>query len=135
MGPAFISPELFVVLPDTGVRALQEALLADRNAFLAAPVDSGGLQSIGAFASLHVSIVLSGALTAYLLGAPRKFMVALWVYLFLTWASTIYFGWHYLADDLGGVVIAIMSVTGGAYLTGWRLERRSDAQSVAVATR
>ena len=133
LGPAFTSPELFAALPDTGVSALQQALLEDREAFLAAPVAGGGLQSIGAFASLHVSIVLSGAVCAHLLGAPRTLRVGLWVYLFFTWVATIYFGWHFLVDDLGGIAIALVSVTGGAWLTGWRLERRG-AQSTAFAT-
>lgn len=133
LGPAFVEPQLFAALPDTGVSALQEALLEDRNAFLAAPVASGGLQSIGAFASLHVSIVLSGCLVAHLLRAPRGLRIGLWVYLFFTWVATIYFGWHYLVDDLGGVVVALLSVTLGAYLTGWRLER-GGAQRTALAT-
>ena len=133
LGPAFTSPELFAALPDTGVSALQQALLEDREAFLAAPVASGGLQSIGAFASLHVSIVLSGALTAQLLGAPRWMRVTLWVYLLFTWAATIYFGWHFLVDDVGGIAIALLAVYGGARLTGWRIER-SRAQATALAT-
>ena len=133
LGPAFIEPQMFAALPDTGVSALQQALLEDRNAFLAAPVASGGLQSIGAFASLHVSIVLSGCLVAHLLRAPRALRIGLWVYLFFTWIATIYFGWHYLVDDLGGIAIALLSVTLGAYLTGWRLER-GGAQRTAFAT-
>jgi hypothetical protein len=134
LGPVFTSPELFGALPDTGVSALQATLLEHREAFLAAPVASGDLQSIGAFASLHVSIVLSGALTAQLLGAPRALRVTLWVYLALTWLATIYFGWHFLVDDLGGIAIALMSVFGGAWLTGWRLERSRAAQTTALAT-
>ena len=134
LGPAFTSPELFTALPETGVSALQQALLEQREAFLAAPVASGDLQSIGAFASLHVSIVLSGALTAQLLGAPRALRVTLWVYLALTWVATIYFGWHFLVDDLGGIAIALLSVAGGAWLTGWRIERRRAGQATAFAT-
>jgi hypothetical protein len=133
LGPAFIEPQMFAALPETGVTALQAALLESRNEFLAAPVASGGLQSIGAFASLHVSIVLSGALTAQLLGAPRTLRIGLWIYLFFTWVATIYFGWHYLVDDLGGIAIALLSVGLGAWLTGWRIERRTG-QTAALAT-
>jgi len=122
LGPAFASPELFADLPRTGTVALQDVLLEDRAAFLGSPIGSGALQSIAAFASLHVSIVLSGVIVAHLLRAPRAFRIALWVYFVLTAIATIYFGWHYLVDDLGGVVIALVAVYGGARMTGWRFE-------------
>ena len=121
MGPAFVSPELFAELPRTGVTALQEVLLEHRLEFLSSPVASGGLQSIAAFASLHVSIVLSGAIVAHLLGAPRVLRYGLWVFFVMTAVATIYFGWHYIVDDIAGVVIALVSVVAGARLTGWRI--------------
>ena len=137
MGPAFAAPELFNALPHTGVTALQETLLEHRQEFLAAPVGSGALQSIAAFASLHVSIVLSGAMMAQLLGAPRFLRVGLWVFFSLTVIATIYFGWHYVVDDIAGVVIAVVAVYLGAALTGWRIERRAGGarrQVTAEAT-
>jgi hypothetical protein len=121
LGPAFASPELFAELPRTGVTALQEVLLEHRQEFLGSPVGSGGLQSIAAFASLHVSIVLSGAIVAQLLGAPRVLRIGLWIFFVLTTLATIYFGWHYIVDDIAGVVIALIAVTVGARLTGWRI--------------
>ncbi len=124
LGPAFAAPELFAQLPDTGVSALQNVLHEHRLEFVAAPVASGGLSSLAAFASLHISIVLSGALVAHLLRAPRVLRIFLWVYLGLTAIATIYFGWHYIIDDIAGVVIALLSVGIGAALTGWRIELR-----------
>jgi membrane-associated phospholipid phosphatase len=121
MGPAFVAPELFADLPRTGVTALQEVLLEHRLEFLASPVASGGLQSIAAFASLHVSIVLSGALVAHLLGAPKALRIGLWVFFALTAVATIYFGWHYIVDDIAGVAIALIAVVVGARLTGWKI--------------
>ncbi len=121
LGPAFVAPELFAELPRTGVTALQGVLHEHRLEFLGSPVSSGGLQSIAAFASLHVSIVLSGALVAHLLGAPRVLRYGLWLFLALTTIATIYFGWHYIVDDIAGVVIALLAVFGGARLTGWRI--------------
>ena len=121
MGPAFVAPELFAELPRTGVTALQEVLLEHRLEFLSSPVASGGLQSIAAFASLHVSIVLSGAIVAHLLGAPRMLRIGLWIFFALTVIATIYFGWHYIVDDIAGVVIALLAVTVGARLTGWKI--------------
>jgi hypothetical protein len=121
LGPAFVAPELFAELPRTGVTALQEVLLEHRQEFLGSPVASGGLQSIAAFASLHVSIVLSGAIVAQLLGAPRILRIGLWIFFVLTTLATIYFGWHYIVDDIAGVGIALVAVTVGARLTGWKI--------------
>jgi hypothetical protein len=124
MGPAFVEPHLFARLPETGTSMLQNALMEDRRAFLADPVGSGQLQSIAAFASLHVSIVFAGALVAHLLRAPRALRIGMWVYLGLTFMATIYFGWHYVVDDIAGFAIGLVSVYLGAVLTGWRIERR-----------
>jgi hypothetical protein len=124
MGPAFAEPHLFTGLPETGTSMLQDALAEDRATFLADPVGSGQLQSIAAFASLHVSIVFAAALVAHLLRAPRAMRIALWVYLGLTSAATIYFGWHYVVDDIAGFAIGFVTVYLGAVLTGWRIERR-----------
>ena len=127
MGPAFTEPHLFAGLPQTGSSMLQDALMDDRRAFLGDPTGSGELQSIAAFASLHVSIVFAGALVAHLLRAPRALRIAMWVYLGLTFAATIYFGWHYVVDDIAGFAIGFVSVYLGAVLTGWRIERRGAA--------
>jgi hypothetical protein len=127
MGPAFVEPHLFSGLPNTGTESLQAALMEDRRAFVADPVGSGQLQSIAAFASLHVSIVFAGALVAHLLRAPRPLRIAMWAFLAMTFAATIYFGWHYVVDDIAGFAIGFASVYLGALMTGWRIERRPAA--------
>ncbi len=132
MGPAFAEPYLFTTLPNTPTGALQEGLLQTRNTFLSSPVGSGELQSIAAFASLHIGIVFAGALMAQLLRAPRVLRIGMWVYLGLTWMATLYFGWHYLIDDIAGFVIGFASVYLGALLTGWRIERESTARAFRV---
>ena len=90
MGPAFTEPQLFAALPDTGTATLQHSLLEDRRTFVGDPVGSGELQSIAAFASLHISIVFAGALMAHLLRAARALRIGMWVYL----------GAHVPGDDL-----------------------------------
>jgi len=132
MGPAFVEPHLFSQLPDTGTASLQGALMEDRLAFVADPVGSGQLQSIAAFASLHVSIVFAGALVAHLLRAPRTLRILMWAYLGLTFAATIYFGWHYVVDDMAGFAIGFASVYLGAVLTGWRIERSGAASRLQL---
>jgi hypothetical protein len=129
MGPAFTEPHLFTALPETGTSLLQNTLVEERRTFLGDPVGSGELQSIAAFASLHISIVFAGALMAHLLRAPRAMRIGMWVYLALTFPATIYFGWHYVVDDVAGFVMGFASVYLGAVLTGWRIERsRATAQ-------
>jgi hypothetical protein len=132
MGPAFVDPQLFSTLPHTPTTALQQSLLEERNTFLASPVASGALQSIAAFASLHIAIVFAGALMTHLLRAPRPMRIAMWLYLALTFPATIYFGWHYVIDDLAGFVIGFVAVYLGAVLTGWRIERTSTARAFRV---
>ena len=122
MGPVFAAPELFTVLPETATSGLQQTLLEHREAFLRSPVGSGELQSIAAFASLHVAIVFSGALVAQLLQIARTARIALWVFFGLTVLATVYFGWHYVVDDIAGLAIGLLAVYAGARLTGWRIE-------------
>jgi hypothetical protein len=136
LGPAFTSPELFTQLPETGVTALQQALLETRERFLDSPVGSGALNGVAAFASLHVSIVFTGAIMAHFLRAPRPIRIGMWIFLVLTVLATIYFGWHYVVDDLAGFAIGAIAVWASARLTGWRIELRPSGRAVRrVATR
>jgi len=128
MGPVFAAPELFTALPETATSGLQQTLLQHREAFLRSPVGSGGLQSIAAFASLHVAIVFSGALVAQLLQIARIARIALWVFFGLTVLATVYFGWHYVVDDVAGLAIGLLAVYAGARLTGWRIEWKGGAR-------
>jgi len=118
LGPFAVDPAVFSSLPDTAVRDLQELLSSERAEFLANPEAAGAAQSIGAFASLHVSIFVTGALAAHLLGLPARVKAVAWTLTVLTVLSTIYFGWHYLLDDVGGVVLAAMSLGIARVLTG-----------------
>ncbi len=105
---------MYSSLPDTGTSALQQALIYERHDALA----GGGAQSIAAFASLHVSVVFTAALIATLLKVNRMLRYALWVYLGLTMVATLYFGWHYVADDLAGLVIGLIAVPVAGVATG-----------------
>jgi membrane-associated phospholipid phosphatase len=140
MGPIYAATDLFAALPDTPAAALQDTLWDHRRSFLADPQGSDKLQSIAAFASLHVSITLTGALVAQLLRAPRVLRIGLWAFAALTAVATIYLGWHYVVDDVAGVAIALIAVFGAARLTGWRIvrtapaPRREAAQATARAT-
>jgi membrane-associated phospholipid phosphatase len=49
---------------------------------------------------------------------------AAWVFFALTVVSTLYVGWHYIADDIGGVIIAFLAVWLGGIATGQRFDHR-----------
>jgi membrane-associated phospholipid phosphatase len=118
LGPVFVRPALFADLPETGVSALQRSLLEARLEVLADPGGAAAIQGIAGFASLHVSIVFTGALVAHKLGLHRLVRWPMWVFFALTVVSTIYFGWHYLVDDVAGLAIGYASVWLGARAAG-----------------
>jgi len=121
LGPVYDQPENFADLPSTDVSHLQNALLNQRVEFLHDPAAAGAAQSIGAFASLHCSIFFTAAIATHLLGAPRSVRVGVWALLALTVLATLYFGWHYVLDDVAGLVIAITSLALARALTGFEL--------------
>jgi membrane-associated phospholipid phosphatase len=118
LGPIYSRPELFDKLPPTDVATLQEMLLDDRTAVLAAPFATNAVQTIAAFASLHVAMCVTAVLIAELLRFPRWLRISLWVFLGLTVVSTVYFGWHFFVDTLGGAAIGILAVWIAALGTG-----------------
>ena len=124
MGPAFVDPSLVARLPETGVATLQAALTEHRASVLSDPFFTTQVQSIAAFASLHVSVVFSAALMAHLLGLHVLLRRALWAFLAITLISTVYFGWHYVLDDIAGLLIGAVAVGLSAAATGhWRVLR------------
>lgn len=138
LGPAYAERTLFYGLPDTGVSRLQNTLFDHRAEVLFDAQATSAVQSIAAFASLHIAVVFAAALLAQLAGAPRALRVGLWAFLGFTSVATIYFGWHYLIDDVAGLAIGAFAVFAAARLTGIELRplaRRSPAaQRSASAT-
>jgi hypothetical protein len=120
LGPIYAEPAAFAGLPASGVSQLQDVLLDQRLEFLRDPA-AGTAQSIAAFSSLHVSIFFTAAVAAHLLGLGRGLKIGAWVLLGLTTAATIHLGWHYVLDDLGGLVIGVMALALARALTGFDL--------------
>jgi membrane-associated phospholipid phosphatase len=127
LGPVFVRPSLFEDLPETGVAALQRSLLEARLEVLADPAGASAIQGIAGFASLHVSIVFTGALVVHMLGLHRLLRWSMWGFLVLTVVSTVYFGWHYLIDDVAGLLIGAGAVWLAARATGDRRARHEQA--------
>lgn len=136
IGPFHVDAETYAALPETSVTELQVRLMADRAAFLADPGASGAAQSIGAFASLHTAFFGTVALLALHLRAHRAVVTAVWAMMALTVLATVYFGWHYLLDDVAGVAIAVLAVLLARALTGVdpRAERATPPLTAAPET-
>ncbi|TNM64446.1 inositol phosphorylceramide synthase [Streptomyces sp. NP160] len=117
-GPFYALPWDFTDLSRTDVTGLQAALVRNRSIVMADPDVSGTVSGIAAFASLHVSVVFTAALIVQLIRMPRLVRRAMWGFFVLTVLATIYFGWHYIVDDLAGVAIGGIAVWAGAWATG-----------------
>jgi hypothetical protein len=127
-GPAFVEPSLFWDLPDTAVRALQAELWASRHSVISDPNATEAVQSIAGFASLHVSVVFSAALVTHMTVRNRWVRRAMWAYLPITVVSTLYFGWHYIADDLAGLLIGWVAAWVAAVVTGHEMTAKYRGQ-------
>ncbi len=110
LGPFAVRSWNYTDLPATGVSSLQAGMLRARANVITDPFGTNSVQSIAAFASLHTSIVFTAALIVHLAGFPRVVRITMWVFLALTLISTIYFGWHYIIDDVAGLIIGAVSV-------------------------
>ena len=81
LGPVYAQPQDFAALPHTYVSTLQEAMIQDRHTVLYDPFATHAVQTIAAFASLHVGIMVTVCLMAELLGMQRWVRVTMWVFL------------------------------------------------------
>lgn len=134
LGPVYADPGLFAGLPHSLVTDLQRDLLDQRIAYLRDP--AGSLpQSIAAFGSLHIAMSSTAALAAQLLGVDRRLRIGLWIWTGVTVVATLYLGWHYLVDDIAGVVMACISLAVARVLTGFDVgAERRRARLGAAAT-
>lgn len=110
LGPFASTPGDFVGLPDTVITASQADYLTQRAHLLADPAAGDAFASLGAFASLHVAFTCMVLLMLRHYGAPSPVQLFGLLYLLATMVATVYFGWHYVVDDVAGVVIAVLSV-------------------------
>ena len=60
--------------------------------------------------------------------------IVLWAYVVLVTISTTYFGWHYIADDIAGLAIALVSVYLAALGTGQKFDRRGRSSHPTTST-
>ena len=118
LGPVYAQSQDFVALPHTYVTTLQDAMIQDRYTVLYDPFATHAVQTIAAFASLHVGIMVTVCLMAELLHMKRWIRVAMWVFLAVTVVATVYLGWHYFVDAVGGALLGSAGVWIAALGTG-----------------
>ncbi len=120
-GPIYARPELFADLPETQVTHIARSWLTNRTDMLADPFGTPALQTIAAFASLHVSVMVTASLISKMIELRPVFVQwGLWLFLFLNVLATVYLGWHYLLDVFGGIAIGVAAVWIAAWGTGNR---------------
>jgi membrane-associated phospholipid phosphatase len=124
LGPNLYAPFRYRDLDQTGVTSLLDSLWYSRIEVLNNPRGTDAIQSVAGFASLHVGIILTLALVTHYTVRHVWLRTAMWIYFTLTVISTLYFGWHYIADDVAGAVIAVVSVWLGGKATGQKFGRR-----------
>jgi hypothetical protein len=133
LGPAFFQPSMFADLPDSSVTDLQNSLFRNGAAFKADPTGND-IYGIAGFASLHVSVVVTACLFFSRTGQRLAIRISGYVFLCTTVLATVYFGWHYLADDIAGALIGWIAVSLGAWATGNRGRRRRRGLDDSVDT-
>jgi len=131
VGPIYERPGSFAELPDTASSRLAGVLLDARLEVLADPHSSEQVQTIAAFASLHVGILVTAALVAHLSGLALAVRWGLWLFLGLTVLATVYLGWHYLLDAIAGAVLGALGVWLAARTNGIPLHRHVPASPPA----
>jgi hypothetical protein len=124
VGPIYSDPETFAELPHTYAWQLQHSMWDDRLAVVGDVVGSGTLQTIAAFASLHVGIMVTICLIVEYVGLARWLRVASWVFLVLTVFATVYLGWHFFIDAIAGAALGAFTVWLAAMATGNRVGLR-----------
>ncbi len=116
LGPFYDRPQDFAGLPHTGATRTQSLYLAQRDHLLAHPHASDAFAQVSAFASLHVAVTTVITLLASYLGFVHVARV-LGVFLALTCVATVYLGWHFVVDDIAGLVLGWAAVWLGVRTT------------------
>ena len=107
-GPCFSAPDVFAQLPATHMTSVQTELWKAKLQLDVNPKDSGAIFLISGLPSLHLAVAL--LCSVYLKAVNGLLAAASWVFVVLTAIATIYFGWHFVMDDLAAVPLVMVSV-------------------------
>jgi PAP2 superfamily len=132
IGPGLEYVALYKPLARTPTTELMASLVGARQQVLSGL--EGSVQSVAGFASLHVAITLLLALMVQYTIRSKAAKWAVWINFGLTVIATIYFGWHYVTDDLAGIVIAFVAFYLGGIASGQKFERGGLASHPTTMT-
>jgi membrane-associated phospholipid phosphatase len=107
-GPVYFQPELFDFMKHSELAGLQQNLWKMKMTLDADPQNREAIFMISGFPSLHIAVVTVGSI--YLGRLSRWLARGSWIFLALTFNSTLYLGWHYLLDDLGALGLVCLCV-------------------------
>lgn len=128
VGPAFAFPTRFEELEGTAASELQRSLFRAGRDFIEND-QSQSIYGIAGFASLHVSVVFTACLFFERTKIHPLLRVIAWFYFAGTMIATVYFGWHYVSDDIAGLLIGWLAVSLGAWATGnSKRQKRKEAE-------
>jgi hypothetical protein len=94
----------------------------------------GAVQSIAGFASLHCAVTLLVALMVQYTLKTRVLHYIFWANFGVTVVATIYFGWHYVSDDVAGILIALIAFYLGGIASGQKFDRHGLASHPTTTT-
>jgi hypothetical protein len=123
LGPGIEYSSLYRDLAHTPTSDLIKSIADARQRVISDPQATEIVNSVAGFASLHCAITLLLALMVQYTLRNKIAKIVVWVNFGLTVVATLYFGWHYVADDMAGIAIAIMSFYLGAIASGQRFDR------------
>ncbi|MEP9384678.1 phosphatase PAP2 family protein [Nocardioides sp. KR10-350] len=123
LGPGLAYSYRYAGQPDTPAKQLMDALVDGRQRVRWDHVFDA-VQSVAGFASLHCAITLLTALMVQYTVNNRFARIFFWVNFAVTALATVYFGWHYLSDDVAGVMIALVSFYLAGLAAGQRFQRK-----------
>jgi membrane-associated phospholipid phosphatase len=119
LGPFYTRPADFAGLPDNA-RQLQTTMMDDRIAVWLHQGHVELVQTIAAFPSLHVGMMVTLCLVVHWTTRNRVLRVLSWAMLALTVLATLYLGWHFFIDVIGGAAVGALAAWLGALTVGVR---------------
>jgi membrane-associated phospholipid phosphatase len=125
IGPFWSAPHEFAGLDRTSITSGQERYLVERAHLLQHPEAGDAFSSLSAFASLHTAFTFLLLLGAYYYRL-RALTVVLAVYFVGVVISTVYFGWHFVMDDVAGMAMAALALFLGRLVVYPRGRPRPD---------
>jgi hypothetical protein len=123
LGPGIARSSDYSDLHHTSTTHLMDSIQNARAQLINDPHATQIVNSVAGFASLHCTITFLVALLVQYTVRNKWLTVVAWINFGLVAVATIYFGWHYVADDIAGVAIAVVSFYVGGLASGQKFER------------